>query len=433
MRLFASDPTLTYKVPASTGIHRVTALDIQWSYLRAIEGSKLSNYPEWAPMLLQRWRRTLECLQNVGAAALSTSLDWPIKAQVYADFCDQFGIPWDKLADWNAFMEKLANSYRRVGSAMPRTLSSAVIFDAQSPVRGNRTLTTHLRKHDLNPDRLTDLQMLRNKLFEIETKYLHVGGIFEQLESAGVLDDEASLNRKAVAEATANPPHGTRAKVRGECVAELSGSKNVTCDWCGVIDRDKGRAISLDDPLAATAVWQDHKGSSGLSNEESPLGLRIDALSCYRDGEHEEARAILQSLLRIGFELPSTHCHLARVELITDNFALAAEHTEQAWALRGQAPAYVVPRIIWLQMANAMLQAHARPLTPLIGKMKTALQQTEPYEWTMTPVLDHLRAMLTDRNFNLLAMLSAVISGESAVSALESQPDWRMAAAEPVT
>ena len=257
LRQFACDPTLTCKVPTVTG-QRVSALDIQWGYLNAIERNNLADgYPDWAPMVLEGWRRILEILQY-GPTPVATALDWPIKLQIYSDFCAQFGITWEKLPDWNSVIDRIWYRYKRANLPLPESLEPSILFGSQSPLNGSRLISTYLRKHDLDIDQLPRVSALRHKLFELETRYLQNNGLFEQLESAGVLDHVAIPDRMAISEAVRVPPKGTRAEVRGECVNKYHGQGAVTCSWLRVTDGANRRTMSLENPLSTSAEWQTH-------------------------------------------------------------------------------------------------------------------------------------------------------------------------------
>jgi hypothetical protein len=79
------------------------------------------------------------------------------------------------------------------------------------------------------------------------------------------------------------------------------------------------------------------------------------AAELYRLAKYAEAGALLMLLLERGFEPASTRCHIARICLLTDRIAQAREHAAQAWVARATAEPYVVPRILWLQLATTYL------------------------------------------------------------------------------
>jgi len=418
LRVIASDPTLTAQIPTMSG-RKVTALDIQHVYLRAIEISNHEDFPVWAPKIVQGWRRILELLAS-GPQEAATALDWPIKLQLYNAFCARRGISWETLSDRNS-------------------------------------------------SRLSNIQAIRLQLFELETQFLQIGGLFDQMESAGVLEHGALDNRDAVAQAVQSPPRGTRAQVRGECVAQFSGSNSVTCSWSRITDTSKRLTLSLDDPLSTSVAWQRYEDPTDDEDEESPQGivaslrrtlsgrhssirpstlarlagalrqesiglaieLRSLALASYCNGHYRQARSLLQLLLNAGFEMPSTLCHLARVALMTDNATTALRHASRAWRLREQGPDYVVCRILWLQIAAILLNAAgSHSLQSLIGKFKTAILEAYSYDWNLTPLLAHLQRRMSGQDHEFLSAMAAAINDHNKLPALDEFPAWTAAALE---
>jgi len=165
--------------------------------------------------------------------------------------------------------------------------------------------------------------------------------------------------------------------------------------------------------------------------DATPLQLRTAALDSYKLGDSAQAIALLERVLARGFEIPGTHCHLARIGLLTDRFDDAREHAREAWEHRAEAPPYVVPRILWLQLACDLLtNPHSEIRNPtsaiLLGRLKTALQAEGAHmEWSMGPVLEHLRANLTPDAHALLAALVAALSDVKNLPALDAFPAWR--------
>ncbi len=140
---------------------------------------------------------------------------------------------------------------------------------------------------------------------------------------------------------------------------------------------------------------------------DDPLAQRQLALKMIEDGRYEEAKAIYEGLISANFEIPGTHCHLALIDLLTDNDASAAAHADQAWSHRNTALAYVLPRILWLKLTSGLLAENTNVNEGLIlGQLKTALQDEGAFmEWTMLPVLDHIKPRLSKPDHDLLSAL----------------------------
>lgn len=148
------------------------------------------------------------------------------------------------------------------------------------------------------------------------------------------------------------------------------------CSWEEI--RGENRFLDLGDPFATEGEWKDradenefldvelldaafhlrHEASHGPASHHTQ---RQEAYDLYRCGQYAEAEAVLTHLLEEGLEPPDTHCHLARLCLITDQIVMAREYVAQAWAARGNAEAYVVARTIWLQLALEFLDPDDTP------------------------------------------------------------------------
>jgi len=182
------------------------------------------------------------------------------------------------------------------------------------------------------------------------------------------------------------------------------------------------------------------KGPGG-SAAFTPPQLRGMALELYQHGEYDKAAELLKGVLDAGFEVPSTCCHLARMALLTGQIQDGQAHVSRAWAERAQAELYIVPRILWLQLAFTLLapgQASRAPrepsaLSPILGKVKTALQRGNAcHEWTMQPVLNCLQTQLSAESHTLLAALVAALNDARNLPALDAFAAWREATPQPL-
>jgi len=69
----------------------------------------------------------------------------------------------------------------------------------------------------------------------------------------------------------------------------------------------------------------------------------------------------------------------------------------------------------------------------LLGKLKTALRSDAAFmEWTMQPILDHLKPKLSQSSHALLAALVAALNDAKSLPALDAFPAWRDAAPQPL-
>jgi len=101
------------------------------------------------------------------------------------------------------------------------------------------------------------------------------------------------------------------------------------------------------------------------------LTRRQDAAQRIFSEDYSGAEELLRELLQERFEVPSTHCHLARVLLMTDRVEEAQREINQAWVTREEAPPYFVPRILFFQCAFALLDA--ANTNTVVGQIKAAL------------------------------------------------------------
>jgi len=201
-----------------------------------------------------------------------------------------------------------------------------------------------------------------------------------------------------------------------------------------------GRTLDLSDPFTREETWRPSRaedsrrsqmfaeifnleGDTGNVAEQDPYSRRRDAADRILTGDYPGAEALLRGLLRERFAVPSTHCHLARVLLMTDREAEARERINQAWRLREQAPAYVVLRILFFQCVFAMFDG--ANITPIVGRIKTALRQPDPHlDWTIQPMLDHLRPRLGETNHEFLQALAEALSDTAALPCMNEFPQW---------
>jgi len=434
LRAFAADPSATATVPVLPG-GTVSAIAIQRSCLAAARdcqsrAASANRLPDWAPTVLDAWECVLNALAG-DAGPLDTMLDWRIKQAVYADFAESRGLSWPALPKWSVPLTQLdAARARSGGSDAPLDR----LLDEPGPVQEAACgLESYFREHALDWRDLPRVLALRSELLELDTRFLQIGGLFHRLDEQGVLDHRILPTSRCIDDAVHNPPAAGRAALRGGFVREHASSMSHQAGWTVLIDGATRKRASLDDPFATVAEWRDFEvePSDEYDDEDedeldlSPMSARMTALSAFVAGDYDSARALLTHVLEAEFEVPSTHCHLARIALVTDDLPAAVLHTRRAWERHTLGPTYVLPRILWLRMAIAMLGSPAEPIAPLLAAMRGALRATESFEWTVAPVLQHLCGRISDRDHALLSALSAVITDRRQMPALEALPEWR--------
>jgi tetratricopeptide (TPR) repeat protein len=157
----------------------------------------------------------------------------------------------------------------------------------------------------------------------------------------------------------------------------------------------------------------------------APLELRTLALDSYQVGDYAVARTLLERAVAVGFELATNHCHLARIALLLDDWPAAQEHAGLASSHLADAAVYVAPRVLWLQLATAVLTGDTSGSTHVLGQLKAKLNSTVVNQWAMTPVLDHIRLRISPEWYALLSALVDAISVPNKVAALDQFPAWR--------
>ena len=141
------------------------------------------------------------------------------------------------------------------------------------------------------------------------------------------------------------------------------------------------------------------------------------AVELYKQGKYPEAKELLTLLLQSGYEISSTRLHLARIALISDDISAVRKQVSIAWKHRKEALPHVLPRILWMKLSLALLENGKvdRPkVQKLLGQIKTALKAEDArVEWTMAPVLEHMRPKLSAEAHALLTALVTELSDES--------------------
>jgi tetratricopeptide (TPR) repeat protein len=165
--------------------------------------------------------------------------------------------------------------------------------------------------------------------------------------------------------------------------------------------------------------------SLGVKEDNASLSqLRATALDMFLAGQYTEAEAVYRRLVEKRFELGSIHCHLARVFLMTNREAEARQEVDRAWAVRHTSPAYLLVRIQFLRTLLEMLAG--RDCKASLVEIQRALSEPGAHlDWTMQPVLGHLRPRIGPEQFELLTVMIAAAYQKSKLSELQVAPLWQ--------
>jgi tetratricopeptide (TPR) repeat protein len=177
-------------------------------------------------------------------------------------------------------------------------------------------------------------------------------------------------------------------------------------------------------PDESTALRKEYFARTAAAQVSAPpLARRQLALECYRGGDYSRAEQLLGHVLKEGFELSSTHCHLARVLLLMDRDKEALAEVNLAWKHRTEGPSYMPQRIHFLQVLFGMLDGVA-PTEALQDLKRELLRPDAMQEWDLKRLLDHLKPCLIPKDYELLEALSAAINDRVAMK--QTLPAWNV-------
>ena len=256
LRAIAGDPTCT-TVVMTTDRRHMSPIAIQRRYLEAAEAHLGDGFmPPWAAEVCWQWRETLNRLA-ADPRSLCGALDWAIKLDVYRDHARRRGIDWDTLPSWTYVVERLVAELCQIdgGGWMPRLWE---VLGPGSPIReGVGRLDPYLRKKGLRWEGLRPFILLRQELFEIDFKFGRLGphGLFALLDAAGVRSHGVP-GVDNIEHAMLHPPAEGRARLRGETIRRLAGTRKIMCDWQRLWDGAECRALDLSDPFEGTERWR---------------------------------------------------------------------------------------------------------------------------------------------------------------------------------
>jgi tetratricopeptide (TPR) repeat protein len=139
--------------------------------------------------------------------------------------------------------------------------------------------------------------------------------------------------------------------------------------------------------------------------EVNPHLLRSKALDMLEKKQYTEAEKIYRQMIELGFELPGTLCHLARVQLLSGQEKEAEKSVRKAWDQRSKALKYVVPRIIFFKILFLMIRN--RDYSLWVSKMGKELQNPDSLmEWLINPLLESFKSRLSPENHQVLVTLA---------------------------
>jgi Pup-ligase protein/Tetratricopeptide repeat len=471
MRLFAGDPTCTAAAETKAG-ERLTAIAIQRHYLAQAEAHAHASFmPSWAGEVCRRWRAVLDQLSD-GWESVATSLDWAIKLALYREQARRHGFEWESLGRWIAVAAKLTAALARAGQG-DRPLTARLVLDRRGPIAGEvtRLTSTVLREQGLDWDGFTAFLDVRNRLFEIDTRFGQLGseGIFSSLGASGVLTHHVD-GVDDVEYAVDNPPAVPRAQLRGQLVRVLTGHDGrYGCDWQGVWDSQDRKRIDLSDPFVAVAEWKGFPEESAVppgsiaslearllmgrrfrrptANEtQDPISLNQTALDLRQRNRLDEAERLLRQAIEIedaqvaadSPKRPHRRNNLAIVLMRAGRLEEAGRWNTAAWHLKAGQHDLTSGRILFVRIA-LRLQLDDRDVGLYVGQLKTLLG-LDPLPclgdiattWEIPDVLDMLVERLRTAEADLLETIAATLDHRVNRPLLDAFEVWSAAPAVPL-
>lgn len=257
LRAFAADPDCRAEAALASG-KRDTAVGVQRRILEEVERHLASgSAPEWARDVCAVWASMLDTLES-RPEALSATLDWAIKLAIYKERASQKGIRWDDLPVWNHILKTIIGAVRQTDFKGRPTVELVLGKEKEpSPVPGAiAELTPYVESRGLDWEMLRPVVNLRKELLELDFRFGQIGGgIFEELDRAGVLT-HAAPEVEDIDRAVTDPPSEGRARVRGEHIKESAGRENYLCSWTGTIDLKTARKFDLGNPFVQCGRWR---------------------------------------------------------------------------------------------------------------------------------------------------------------------------------
>ena len=144
----------------------------------------------------------------------------------------------------------------------------------------------------------------------------------------------------------------------------------------------------------------------------NPYDLRKEALAMLQRDQYEEARQIYTQLLVMGFDLPGTLCHLARLHLLMFNELSARQCISQAWIKRAKASKYVYSRILFFRIFFLLIDG--KKPDKWICRLKSSLNDNLSFmEWSIYFMLYKFQPRFSPDNYLLITSLADALQNRT--------------------
>ena len=241
MRMFSVDPALKKQVQLENG-KWATALDIQRAYFNeARPHVERGEFPEWTLEVLEHWAETIDVLAT-DPRLLSDRLDTYLKHAIFERQLARAGMSWQAL-------RKALQTIDQLRGTVPETIVQAIIQGNDEQFKGEaKSLRDKaMQQHKLQPVDIEHLQVAV-RLQALELNYHELGGLFDQMLDAGLVDSVV-VTPEEVEQAVHHGPPSGRASARGKAIKRLHGQPWAV-DWQYFLNREDGKWIDLRDPFA---------------------------------------------------------------------------------------------------------------------------------------------------------------------------------------
>lgn len=175
---------------------------------------------------------------------------------------------------------------------------------------------------------------------------------------------------------------------------EYETARKFITHWVDILDK-------LQRSQESNAVWERGLQQMVKNANGHPLDQRNIARDYFVLGKYKEAEELLRHLVSLQFEMGSTHCHLARIMLLTGREAEARTEVKLAKEAEKDMGSYIAMRILFFELLFALLdqQTPGEKLQLLHQGLKS---DTAFSDWTIQPVIDHLAPRLTSTQVQMM-------------------------------
>ena len=167
-KTFALDLNLDTKAKCRDG-REMGMLGIQHLFLDAATTAAANGlFPDWAPRVIDEWRRVLECAGSTGGwRFLSAQLDWPAKLDLFERVLERAGWTRDRVSEVNTRVDQAVRKFKKMS---PQTRARRVYRNQPCPLEVFRHVAA-----EMDPATFGDFTSLRQQLAVVDARYMELG------------------------------------------------------------------------------------------------------------------------------------------------------------------------------------------------------------------------------------------------------------------